>query len=905
MHLYTVRHLPRAATVAAILCLHAGLAQAQRDGQPADPRTQPRAAASDRADSLTLVLPGALTARSIGPAAMGGRVSSIALDTRTPGTFYVGLGTGGIMKTTDNGSTFNAIFEKEATASIGDVAIAPSDSSVIWVGTGEANDRNSVGWGNGVYRSTDGGDSWTNVGLTSSKAIARIAVHPTDPRIAYAAATGDLWSPNAERGLYRTSDAGHTWTRVLSAPSGYESKVGAGDVLIDPANPSIVFATMYARQRRPWTFHYGPRATDGKDLGGIFRSVDAGTTWEKLGNGLPSQTGRIGLAISARNSRVVYAIVQSDEGGLQSINEPQSKRGGVFRSDDGGTHWTRMSALNPRPFYFSQIRVDPKNDQKVYVLGYALHVSEDGGRTWREDRFKKVHPDNHALVIDPSNTNHLLLGTDGGVYQSWSGASGWDHLSRFAGGEFYRVNVDRSSPQRICGGLQDNTNWVGPIATHTKEGIRNGDWIPIGGGDGSYCAFDPADQMLVYSESQQGYLTRFDLRSGQGKTLRPEPTEGQPGFRFHWMAPLVASAHAAGTMYYGGNVVFKLTNRGENWSVISPDLSTKELDKMRAVGSGAEEYGVVFSLAESPVHAGTLWAGTDDGKLWRTDDDGAHWTDLSANLPAAGRGRWINRIEAGHADPMVAYVAMDAHRDGIYAPLVYRTGDGGRSWTSIASNIPSTEPVRVIREDPLGVNTLYAGTEFGLWLSLDRGRSWSKFGGLPTVAVDDILITPGAHDLLIATHGRSLYVVDDVKPMAEATRAILTAPLHLFVPRAATAFEPLPGFQEWTGNGDFRGENPSAGALLTYHVRDVTSDPVKIAIASESGRPVANLTGASTPGFNRVAWDLKPTKDVLTEYGGEGQKYVRAGTYTVTVTRGKDKSTQKLTVATMPGLETR
>lgn len=871
-----------------------------------DPKPDERAAARSRSnDSITIVLPGAITARSIGPASMGGRVSAIALDTRTPGTFYVGLGTGGIMKSTDDGQSFSPLFQHESVAAIGDIAVAPSDSSVVWVGTGEANDRNSVSWGNGVYRSVDGGESWTQVGLASSKAIARIAVSPTDPRTAYVAATGDLWTSQGERGLYKTTDAGQTWKRVLAAPAPYENRVGAGDVLVDPSNPSVVYAAMYARQRRPYAFTYGAGATDGKDLGGIFRSTDAGATWQKLTDELPSLTGRIGLALSAKNPRVVYAIVQSDEGGLQDIDDPHSKRGGVFRSDDGGSHWTRMSPLNPRPFYFSQIRVDPANDQKIYVLGYALHVSEDGGRTWREDRFKGVHPDNHALVIDPANPARLLLGTDGGVFKSYSAAAGWEHLARFAAGEFYRVNLDRSSPYRICGGLQDNTNWVGPSATRSKEGIRNADWTAIGGGDGSYCAFDPADSNLVYSESQQGFLTRIDLRSGQVRVLRPEPAEGQTAFRFHWMAPLAPSKHESGTMYYAGNVVFKLTNHGENWRVISPDLSTRELDKMRAVGSGAEDYGVVFSLAESPAKAGVLWAGTDDGKLWRTEDDGGHWADLSANLPAAGRGRWINRIEASHADPLVAYVAVDAHRDGIYAPLLYRTADGGRTWASIAANFPATEPVRVVREDPANPNVLYVGTEFGLWISLDRGRSWTKLGKLPTVAVDDIVVTPGTHDLLIATHGRSLYLIDDVRPFAEATRAAMASAAHLFTPRAATAFEPLPGFQDWTGNGEFRGENPPAGALLTYHIKDFTGDPVKLSIATEGGRPVANLTGAAAPGFNRVVWDLKPTKDVLTEYGGEGQKYVRPGTYLVTLTYGKTKSTQKVQVSALPGLETR
>lgn len=867
-------------------------------------RPDDRARAQRAADSLTVVLPGVLTARSIGPAVMGGRVSALALDPRQPGTLFVGLGTGGIMKTTDQGVTWAAIFEHEGVASIGDIAIAPSDSSIVWVATGEGNDRNSVSWGNGVYRSTDGGASWTHAGLVASKAIARLVVAPNDPRTAYAAVVGDLWSPSAERGLYKTTDAGVTWRKVLGAPAPDDVRAGAGDVVIDPTNANVVYAALYARQRRPWEFSYGARATGGRDVGGIFRSTDAGATWQKLTDGLPTLTGRIGLSVYAKNPRTVYAVVQSDEGGLQDINDPHSKRGGVFRTEDGGTHWARMSNLDPRPFYFSQIRVDPTDDQKVYVLGYALHVSEDGGRTWREDRFKHVHPDNHALVVDPANPRHLVLGTDGGVYQSFSAAGSWDHLANFAAGEFYRVNVDAANPARLCGGLQDNTNWIGTLSTRSDEGIRNADWTTIGGGDGSYCAFDAENPALVYSESQQGYLTRIDLRSGQERTLRPEPTEGQAAFRFHWMSPLLPSVHEKGTMYYGGNVLFRLTNHGENWTVISPDLSTRDLEKMRATGSGAEDYGVIFALAESPVRAGVLWAGTDDGKLWRTDDAGTHWSDLSASLPAAARGHWISRIEAGHADAGVAYVAVDAHRDGVYAPLLYRTADAGRSWASVAGNLPADGPVKVVREDAANPNVLYAGTEFGLWLSIDRGRSWSRFGKLPTVAVDDILFTP-ARDLVVATHGRSLYVLDDVRPVAEATRAVLAGAGQLFPIRAVEAYAPLAGFKQWAGSGEFRGENPPAGALLTYYLKDLADGPVTFAITTEGGRPVANLTGSPAPGINRVIWDLKPTKDVLTEYGGEGQKFVRAGRYLVTMTAGKVKSTQAVMVTTAPGLETR
>jgi len=422
---------------------------------------------------------------------MGGRISDIALDHTNPNTFYLALGTAGVMKTTDNGGTFQGIFEKESVAAVGAVAVAPSDSSVVWVGTGEANDRNSSSWGNGVYRSTDGGATWTHAGLKNSKTIARIVVHPTDPKTAYVAAMGDLWGPSAERGCYKTTDAGGTWKAVLTAPAPNANKTGCGDLALDPSDPNTVYATLYARHREPWAFTYGVAVTGGKDVGGIFKSSDGGASWKKLSGGLPSSTGRIGLDIYRKDPKIVYAIVQSDEGGTSNIDQVKSKRGGVFRSEDKGESWTRMNALNPRAFYFSQIRVDPTNDKKIYVLGYAMHVSEDGGRSFREDRFKNIHPDNHALAIDPKSPNRLLLGTDGGLYQSYNGGEGWAFANRFAGGQFYRINADMSTPYRVCGGLQDNLNWVGPSQTNSKEGILNSDWINIDGGDGFYCVFDP------------------------------------------------------------------------------------------------------------------------------------------------------------------------------------------------------------------------------------------------------------------------------------------------------------------------------------------------------------------------------------------------------------------------------
>ncbi|MBC8120370.1 MAG: hypothetical protein H7Y22_00865 [Gemmatimonadaceae bacterium] len=844
-------------------------------------------------------------ARAIGPAAMGGRVSDIALDPNNPYSFYVALGTGGVMKTTDNGGTFKGIFEKEAVAAVGAVAVAPSDPKVIWVGTGEANDRNSSSWGNGVYRSVDAGETWTQVGLKDSKTIARIVVHPKDPKTAWVAAMGDLWGPSPGRGLYKTTDGGVSWKAVLAAPAPYADKVGCGDVVLDPKDPNTLYAALYGRERKPWAFLGGPAYTDGKDMGGIFKSTDGGASWKKLTRGLPTGTGRIGLDIFRKNPAIVYAIVQSDEAGTSDIRDVRSKSGGIFRSGDGGENWTRVNPLNPRPFYFSQIRVDPTDDRRVYVLGFTLHVSEDGGRSFREDYSKLVHPDHHALVVDPRSPKRLLLGTDGGPYQTYNAGANWAHLNTMAAGEYYRINVDMSTPYRICGGLQDNLNWVGPSMTRTKEGILNSDWTNIGGGDGFYCLFDDTDPDLVFAESQQGYLHSFHLKNGQTKELRPEPAEGQSGFRFHWNSPLIPSRHARSTMYLAGNRVFKLTKQGEQWRVISPDLSSRDPERTTTVGSGAENYGVVYTLAESPKLAGLLWAGTDDGKVWITRNDGTSWTDLTANLPAAAKGQWISRIEASSHDPQVAYMAVDAHRSLNYAPMAYRTGDGGATWQDITADLPAEGPVKVVREDPKNPDLLYTGTEFGLFVSLDRGKRWVRFGELPTVAVDDLVIHPRELDLVVATHGRSLYIVDDLQPLQQVTPDVMGKEAYLFPPRSAQGAYPLPGFADFNGKAVYRGTNPAEGVLLSFYVKEYTSEPVKIAITNTADQPVANLTSPAIPGINRVNWDLMPTKDLLAEYGSEGKKFVKPGEYKVTLSYGETKHTQKLKVQIAPGIETR
>ena len=847
----------------------------------------------------------ALKPRAIGPAIMGGRVSDIAYDLKETATFYIALGTGGLMKTTDNGATFDGVFENEPVAAIGAVAVAPSDSKVVWVGTGEANDRNSESWGDGVYRSADGGETWARVGLEKSRMIARIVVHPTDPNTAWAAVMGDMWTFGGERGLYKTADGGKSWTRVLAAPAPYDDRTGCGDVAVDPSDPNTMYAALYARQRTPWSFSNGPDLTDGKNIGGIFKSTDGGATWKKLEKGLPGRTGRIGLSLFAKNAKIVYAVVGSDEGGTADIRDVQSKRGGVFRSEDGGETWTRQSGLDPRPFYFSQIRVDPANDQRVYVLGFALHVSDDGGKSWREDLGQKLHPDLHALAIDPRNPKRLLLGTDGGAYQSYNAGQAWEHLNRMAAGEFYRINVDLSTPYRVCGGLQDNENWVGPSRTYTGTGIANQDWQSLGGGDGFYCVFDSENPSVLYTESQEGFIHRIDLSNGQLKVLRPEPAEGQAGFRFHWNTPLVASRHSKDVMYMAGNRVFKLTVRGEQWQSISPDLSAQDLQRARATGSGAENYGVVYSLVESPVKAGLLWAATDDGKVWVTEDEGAHWTDLTANLAAETHGQWMSRIEAGWQDAAVAYLAVDAHRTGNFSPLAYRTGDGGKTWEKISSDLPAAGPVKVVREDPKNPNLLFAGTEFGLFVSFNRGGHWVKFAGLPTVAVDDILVHPRERDLVLATHGRSLYIVDDIRALEEMTADVEAKEAYLFPPRAGFGRHLLPSFVDWGGKAVFAGENPPEGTLLTFYVKELNGEPARVKITNGEGQTVVKMKLTPVPGLNRFSWDLRPSKEVLTEYGGEGAKFVRPGDYTVSITYGKTASTQTLHVEIAAGVETR
>ena len=864
----------------------------------------PRAAQTPAPGDVDAALLRQLKWRAVGPANMGGRVSAIAVDPGKPYTIYAGFGTGGIMKSTDNGTSWSGVFEKETVASIGAIAVSPSDPNIVWAGTGESNGRNSSSWGDGVYRSGDGGGTWVNMGLRDTQSIARIVIDPADPKVAYVAAMGHLWGSNQERGVFKTTDGGATWTHALKI----DETVGCIDLAIDPSNSRILYAAMYHRLRKPWSFESGGPG------GGIYKTSDGGGTWTRLTRGLPESTGRIGLDIYRARPSTVYAVIESDAGGQSSISEFRSRAGGVFRTDDGGDTWTRMSDMTPRSFYFSQIRVDPADDKRVYVLGYLVHVSDDGGKTFREDGARLVHVDHHALWIDPNNTDHLLLGNDGGLYASYSRSKSWDFFNNMAVGEFYRVTVDMGKPYRIAGGLQDNQSWLGPSATRGKDGITNADWRNLGGGDGFYVAIDPDDPDIVYAESQEAFAFRLNMRTGQSKPIRPLAKEGSEAFRFHWNSPLIQSHHDPRVLYLAGNRVFRLTERGDRWTIISPDLTTRETSKVLTTGSGAENHCTVYTLAESPLNRQILWAGTDDGRVWvTTNADAAEpsWSDLTPAVLKAGAkvsGLWISRVEASHHEEGTAYLAIDGHTSDLFAPFAFMTTDSGRTWKSIVGNLPATGPVKVVREDPRNKDLLYAGTEFGFYVSFDRGGHWTKLdNGLPTVAVDDIVIHPRDHDLVIATHGRSIYVMDDINPLQELSNDVLQEQAHLFTIRPAIEFQVLPAGALYSKRL-YSAENPPFGAFISYYIRSYSGREISLEITDGAGRSVAHLTGPAAPGINRVVWDLRPQRDPDQDFGTpSGQpRLVPPGEYTVTMSipgDGAVKQTQKVIVEAVAGLE--
>jgi photosystem II stability/assembly factor-like uncharacterized protein len=889
-----------------------------------------RAAAADQ-PNLTDKLK-SLEFREIGPAVMGGRIDDFAVVENNPNTVFVGVASGGVWKTTNNGTTWEPVFDKESVSTIGDIAIAPSDPSVVWVGTGEPNNRQSSSWGDGAYKSLDGGKTWKKMGLEATRHIGRIVIHPRNPDVVYVAALGHLWGPNPERGVYKTTDGGKTWTQILKL----NDDTGVSDMAMDPESPDTLYAAAYERRRAPYGFNGG-----GPDSA-IYKTTDGGVTWRKLTKGLPyengGETGRIGLDIYRKDPNIVYALVQHE-------------KGGIFRSEDKGETWKKMSDTNPRPSYYSQVRVDPNNDLRIWVLGAPMFFSEDGGKTFSTQRVQKIHGDFHALWIDPANSNHIIAGSDGGIHWSYDDGKTWDFLNTIAIGQFYEVALDNERPYHICGGLQDNGSWCGPSQTLTRDGIANEDWQVIHGGDGFYAEIDNAEPWIVYTESQDGYVDRRDLRTGQQRSVRPEAKAGEPHYRFQWNSPLAISAHDHNTIYYAGNYLFKSTDRGDNWTRLGADLTTGvDRNKLQVFGrtpdkttlsrhDGVQEYATITTLSESPLTSNVLWAGTDDGNLQVTRDGGKSWKNVAPKTPAMPKGTYVSRVVASKFGEGSAYVAFDGHRGDDYGIYILATNDYGESWKAIRNGIPdSAGSVHVVREHPRNQNLLFAGTEFGLWISWDRGANWTALkNNFPTVPVDDIEIQARENDLVLATHGRSIWVFDDLTPIEKMDTSVAASDLTFFAPRPAATWHIRN--RRWSaGQKMFTAKNPPYGAILNYYLKEAVppetpkkgneddkakkdqaddkpktnaaaekEGKVKISVYDRDGRLVRELDGPGNAGVNRTNWDLRwnapaePTEEqkeaIAAGYGlGPRGPLVEPGDYSIKIKAGEKEATQKVAV---------
>jgi len=851
--------------------------------------------------------------RELGPAVMGGRVDDIAVVEKNPDTMYIATASGGIWRTMDGGITWKPIFEHVGPMSIGAIAVSQTDPSVVWAGTGEPNNRNTSSWGAGVFKSTDGGDSWTPMGLADTHHIGQIEIDPRSSNVVYVAALGHLWGPNAERGLYKTADGGKTWNRVLSV----NDDTGVVDVKLDPQSPDIVYAATFQRRRAAFGYNGGGTGS------ALYKSVDGGATWKKLTNNLPyaagGDTGRIGIAIYRKDPRIVYAEI-----------DYQQRGGGLFRSDDRGDSWTKMSSVNPAPPYFSRFWIDPNNDLRVYVAALqstgvmaGITVSEDGGRTFKPGLGDLVHPDFHAMWIDPANSNHLIIGVDGGLYISRNGGNNWEHLNQIRIGQAYQVGYDMSQPYHVCAGFQDNGSLCGPVENRHLNGITNSDWLRVMAGDGFHTLPDRVDSNIVYVEAQEGQLRRLNLTTHEWASIAPAPKEGQPPYRFYWNAPIITSAHDPKTLYFGAQYVFKSTDRGDSWTTISPDLTTGvdrntlpimgvlPKDQQIARGYGVTSYPCIIRIAESPSDPNVLWAGTDDGNLQVTRDGGKTWKNVADHVRGIPRGTYVSGIEASRSGAGAAYVVFDAHRANDFGAYILATTDYGESWKSVAGDLPHNNgSVRVVREDPRNTKLLFAGTEFGAYASFDRGEHWTLLkSNLPTVRVDDIQIHPRERDLILGTHGRSLWVLDDITALEQLADA-RESDLVLFDIRPATSWRRFGPTNAQQGTKLFSAPNPPDGALITYFLKS-QADHVVVTVSDADGKEIHHFDVSGYAGVNRVNWDLRypmPIQPTAEDRWASSEGYfaggihepgpfVEPGDYTIKVQAGSRGASKTVRVA--------
>jgi photosystem II stability/assembly factor-like uncharacterized protein len=828
--------------------------------------------------------------RSIGPAIMGGRIADVEGVPGDPNVVYVASASGGLWKTTNGGVTWKPIFERQGTISLGDIALAPSNPEVIWVGTGESNVRNSVSFGDGVYKSTDGGKSWQHMGLKDTERISAVVIHPQNPDVVYIGALGHAFGPNDERGVFMTTDGGKTWAKTLYI----DNQHGVADLEIDPTKPNILYAGMWSFERKPWTHR------SGSEKGGVYKSIDGGRTWNKLTDGLPKLMGRIGIRVAPSNPNVVYAIVEAKDGTL-------------YRSDDRGETFKLVSkntAIVSRGFYYTTVRVNPTNENHIFAVASTLFTSVDGGKTFRSIT-GRTHIDFHALWIDPKNPKRMWHGQDGGIGVSYDGGESWEAVYNIPLGQFYQIHADNRLPfYHVMGGLQDNGSWTGPSRTREPAGIMNDDWRMVSFGDGFYVINNPDNPNQYLSESQGGDIVWTDFTTREQQSINPwgrgsggGPAAGQK-YRFNWNSPIVFSPHEKTTVYLAGNVVFKTPDFGKTWQQISPDLTTNDPEKLKDAGgpvaienTTAEYHSTIISIAESPVQKGQIWVGTDDGNLQLTSDGGKNWSNLVKNVSGVAANSPVSHVEPSRTNASTTYVSFDRHMLDDFRPYIYKTTDTGKSWTNVAGNLPAKAYVQVVREDPKNTNLLYAGTELGLFASYNGGKEWFPLNlkNLPNVAVHDIVVHPRENDLILATHGRSIWILDDASVIQKMTPQIMSSNAHLFPVRPAIRFTSR--FTRY-GIGDklFTGPNPPAGALITYYLKDKLDEKatIKLQVFDRDGKLVQDIERPSREkGLNRMAWNLRlggpevrrpPTEEQIAFGGGPRGPQVLPGTYTVKLT---------------------
>ncbi len=874
-----------------------------------------------------------IKARSIGPAGMSGRITSIDAVVTDPKVIYIGAATGGVWKTIDGGMSWEPIFDDQPVHSIGDLEIFQASPDVVWVGTGEGNPRNSVSVGRGIFKSIDGGDTWEHLGLEQTERIHRIVLHPTDPDIAYVGALGRAWGENEERGVFKTTDGGETWEKILYV----DEKTGATELIMDPVNPNKLFAAMWEFRRWPFFFKSGGPGS------GLYVTYDGGENWKQFGveDGMPpGELGRMGVAISDSDPSIVYALVEAEKSVL-------------LRSDDGGREWRTVNSdpdIADRPFYYGNIRVDPEIPDRVYNVASIVRVSVDGGKTFSVlVPFMSAHPDHHAFWVHPDNPDLIFDGNDGGLAISNDRGDNWQFVRNLPLSQYYHVGVDMDVPYNVYGGLQDNGSWRGPSAVW--EGgfgpgfIRNFHWQSVFFGDGFDTQVVPGETEVGYGMSQGGMLSRWDLRTGEIKMIFPNELEtaehpGGKELRFNWSAGMAVDPFDANTVYYGSQHLHKSTDRGDNWQVISPDLTTNNPEWQQQADSGgltpdvtgAENYTTIISIAPSPVQRDVIWVGTDDGRLHVTQDGGTNWSSLEADLPGVPEHTWIPHVEPSKFDPATAFVVLEDHRRSNWTPYAFRTDDFGATWTSLVTdNIDGY--VLVIAQDPVDENLLFLGTEFGLYVSQDGGASWMKWThGVPTASVMDLIVHPRDHDLIIATHGRGIYILDDIRPLRSASAEVLAKPLHLFELPPAQQYRPFfPPGGLFAMQGEFLGENRPYGAMITYSVHpeeqqegeegeETPAGPpadapspemlamaemmgmagpgggpqVDITITDSSGKKVRSMKGPAKAGLNRAVRNLRRDRFQQPPGGGDpmmemlfgGGPEVPVGTYGMKISLG-------------------